>query len=194
MTATLQTLDVRPTLRGGGEPFQEIMQAVAGLGDGQGLRLLATFKPVPLFSVMHKRGFAHSERSLEDGDWEVIFTPVQGATTAPAAFPVTSPAVPPGRRAEKQAARPGEADTQGWPAPVRMLDNRGLMPPEPMVLTLEALEGLAAGEVLEIWNDRDPLLLYPELAARGHLAHRTPDGAGGYRVLIRKAVAQGDPA
>ena len=43
------TLDVRPTLRAGGEPFAQIMQAVASLEPGQALRLLATFEPVPLY-------------------------------------------------------------------------------------------------------------------------------------------------
>ena len=52
MTTQLAELDVRPTLRNGGEPFQEIMEAIGALEPGQGVRLLATFKPVPLFSVL----------------------------------------------------------------------------------------------------------------------------------------------
>ncbi len=69
------TLDVRDILKEGGEPFSHIMQAVAGLSPGQGLRLLATFKPVPLFGVRAQRGFGHDEREIGGGDWEVIFTP-----------------------------------------------------------------------------------------------------------------------
>ena len=42
------TLDVRPELRNGGEPFARIMQAVGDLAPGQALRLLATFEPIPL--------------------------------------------------------------------------------------------------------------------------------------------------
>jgi uncharacterized protein (DUF2249 family) len=75
----LSTLDVRDILKAGGEPFSEIMQAVAALAPGQGLRLLATFKPVPLFNVMAQRGFAHSEREIGGGDWEVVFTPAKAA-------------------------------------------------------------------------------------------------------------------
>ena len=52
-------LDVRPVLKAGGEPFADIMAAVAQLQPGQTLRLLATFKPVPLFTVMGGSGFAH---------------------------------------------------------------------------------------------------------------------------------------
>lgn len=71
---TFSTLDVRDILKDGGEPFSAIMQAVDGLGPGQGLKLLATFKPVPLFAVMAGRGFDHSEREIGGGDWEVTFT------------------------------------------------------------------------------------------------------------------------
>ena len=72
---SLATLDVRDILKSGGEPFAEIMQAIASLSPGQGLRLLATFKPVPLFGIMAQRGFGHTEREIGGGDWEVIFTP-----------------------------------------------------------------------------------------------------------------------
>ncbi|MCZ7676215.1 MAG: DUF2249 domain-containing protein [Roseovarius sp.] len=148
---------------------------------------MATFKPVPLFAVLGKRGFDHSEREIGEGDWEITFTP-QAGVTAPAAddLPSAAPAVPPARRDDATAAG------DGWPAPIETLDNRGMMPPEPMVRTLERLESMADGEVIEIVNDRDPLLLYPELASRGHEAQRTAAGPGGYHVLIRKGTAQGE--
>lgn len=72
---SLSTLDVREILRAGGEPFSKIMAAVDALSPGQGLRLLATFKPVPLFGVMAERGFGHAEHEIGGGDWEVVFTP-----------------------------------------------------------------------------------------------------------------------
>lgn len=71
----LSTLDVRDILKAGGEPFSQIMTAVEALAPGQGLRLLATFKPAPLFVVMAQRGFGHTEREIGGGDWEVIFLP-----------------------------------------------------------------------------------------------------------------------
>lgn len=188
MPHPVKDLDVRPILRDGGEPFSAIMEAVEGLAEGQALRLLATFKPTPLFAVLGKRGFSHAEREIDGGDWEITFTPTgAGAATTP--LPATPPAVPPARRGATAGSGPGEADTTGWPAPAQVLDNRGLMPPEPMVLTLEAIEALPAGEVLEIHNDRDPIFLYPELAQRGHLAHRDPQADGSFRVRIRKGGA-----
>lgn len=74
-TPELSTVDVRDILKAGGEPFSDIMQAVAALAPGQGLRLLATFKPVPLFGVLGQKGFSHTEREIGGGDWEVIFMP-----------------------------------------------------------------------------------------------------------------------
>lgn len=51
------------------------------------------------------------------------------------------------------------------------LDNRGLEPPQPMMRTLELLDDnaeLQAGQLgIEIWNERVPAFLLPELEERG---------------------------
>lgn len=77
-------LDVRPILRDGGEPFEQIMSTVAALRPDQGLRLLATFKPVPLLNVLGARGFTHQIREVGGGDWEVLFTPGNAGPGSPA--------------------------------------------------------------------------------------------------------------
>ncbi|MCI0184487.1 DUF2249 domain-containing protein [Sulfoacidibacillus ferrooxidans] len=55
--------------------------------------------------------------------------------------------------------------------PYKHLDNRGLEPPQPMTRTLECLEGISElqnGDIgLEIWNDRVPAFLLPELDETG---------------------------
>jgi uncharacterized protein (DUF2249 family) len=158
------TLDVRPILRAGGEPFGAIMKTVAALQPGEGLRLIATFEPVPLFKVLGAQGFAHEARPIDGGDWEVLFTPA------------ATPAVP--------AAPTAPAADERWPEPSTELDNRGLLPPEPMVRILQALDEMKSGEVLEALNDREPLFLYPELEKRGH-AVKTERQPQGYRLLIR---------
>lgn len=165
-----RTLDVRPILAAGGEPFDEIMAAVADLQSGQPLRLIAPFKPVPLFAVMEKRGFSHTETLLSGSDWEVLFRPAGSNTSA--------------------AAEPNRPDGV-WPDPVRRLDNRGLQPPEPMVNILEAIEAMRAGEVLEAINERDPVFLYPELTKRGHAIRVAPRDGGGFRILVRHGAAAG---
>lgn len=160
----IATLDVRDTLRGGGEPLQDILRFTDSLPEGTTWRLLATFEPIPLLRLMEKRGFSHEAARLESGDWEVLFRPGGRG----------------GAAREKRA--PAAA---GAPArPKRSLDNRGLLPPEPMVRVLEALGDLGAGEVLEVWNDRVPVFLMPELEERGYAATTEEIAGEGVRLLI----------
>ena len=174
---TFVNLDVRPILRAGGEPFERIMAATATLGPGEGLRLLATFKPVPLFSVLGAKGFSHEARELGGGDWEVLFSP--NGAAEPARAPVPS----------------GSGDEEEWPQPVRHLDNRELEPPEPMIRILAATESMKVGEVLSALLCREPIFLLPELGKRGHRWRGgfEPDGKT-YKILIRVGGRNGAAA
>lgn len=167
-------LDVRPQLARGEEPFAAIMEATDRLRPGQSLRLIAPFRPAPLFSVMANRGFAVSDRRRPDGAWEVVFAPLGGAAPDAGLAP---------------GSAPGAAL---WPDPSLTLDLAGLMPPEPMVRILEALATLPAGAVLFALLDREPMFLFPELAQRGHewAGNLAPDGAS-YRLLVRSGGPQG---
>lgn len=49
----------------------------------------------------------------------------------------------------------------------RLLDVSDLEPPEPLERVLNALGELGDGEFLHMLHRREPLLLYPELTARG---------------------------
>ena len=162
-------LDVRPILREGGEPFSVIMDAVGKLEPGQGLRLLATFKPLPLFQVLGARGFEASAREIGGGDWEVVFTP---AGSSPEAAPV--------------APLRSENGDAAWPEPRHEMDNRDLDPPEPMVRTLEGVEALAPGETLAVLLPREPVFLFEELRSRGHTWQGAMEPEGHYRAVIRR--------
>jgi uncharacterized protein (DUF2249 family) len=166
-------LDVRPILRAGGEPFGAIMETLATLRPGQGLRLLAPFKPVPLFAVFDARGFGHEERELDGGDWEVLFRPTLSASSA------------------EIEPSPTAQDNADWPEPSRQLDNRDLDPPEPMVRILAATETMMEGEVLSALLCREPIFLLPELVKRGHAWRGSfePDGQT-YKILVRVAAGQ----
>jgi uncharacterized protein (DUF2249 family) len=64
------------------------------------------------------------------------------------------------------------------PASSDEIDARGLEPPEPMVLILNAVENLTPGRVLRARTDRRPIHLLPELAARG-IQYETTEGCDG---------------
>lgn len=176
MTIAFVDVDVRPILRAGGEPFGKIMEAVNALKAGEGLRLLATFKPVPLLQVLGARGFEHEMRELDDGDWEVLFSPSAAVHTQP------------------EAGALGAEDDASWPKPLRHMDNRDLDPPEPMVKILTATEEMAPGEVLSALLCREPIFLLPELAKRGHAWNGgfEPDGTT-YKILVCIGGARGAP-
>ncbi|RJL10557.1 DUF2249 domain-containing protein [Paracoccus siganidrum] len=72
------------------------------------------------------------------------------------------------------------------PGVLEKLDLTGLTPPQPMLRILDALAGMAPGQVLFALLDREPLLLFPELTQRGHewAGNHTSDGAS-YRLLVR---------
>lgn len=159
-------LDVRENLRRGEEPFARIMAAVGALADDGVLVVRAPFEPIPLYAVLGKRGFRHwTERHAAD-DWSVAFHRETGppATSAPSPLPAV------GR------------------AP-RVLDVRGLEPPQPMVRVLEEIDRLAPGAELEVRHDRRPTFLYPQLDERG-FAHETDEPEPGLvRIRIRRRGA-----
>lgn len=169
---TYVDLDVRPILRSGGEPFQQIMETVTSLAPGYGLRLLATFKPIPLFGLLGSKGFSYEAVEIEGGDWEILFQPKVNAEAIP--IPTTPP-----------------EDTSNWPHPRQELDNRELDPPEPMVRILAATEKLKDGEVLSALLCREPVFLLPELQKRGHAWRGAFEQDGKtYRILVRIGAAK----
>ena len=171
MSEDFAVLDVRPILKDGGEPFQAIMSAVSALAPGQGLKLLATFRPQPLFNVMSNRGFDHTVTEIEGGDFEVCFTPK--------------------KTEEVKASNAATPDL--WPNPALELDLTELPPPEPMVRILAAVENHKAGDVIFALLSREPIFLYPELTKRGHQWVGNFDEAGEtFRIMIRTGEARGD--
>ena len=69
----------------------------------------------------------------------------------------------------------------------RVIDARGLEPPEPFVLTMDALDKLPRGEKLLLLLYREPYPLYKALANNGfrHEIELTADGT--VEILIQHA-------
>lgn len=148
------------------------MSAVDGLAPGQALRLFAPFKPVPLFAVMARRGYASEAQAVPSGEgWEIVFTPVSGQRgDAPSAVDAS--------------------EALFWPEPVDSLDLTGIAPPHPMTRILAKLRAMHPGEVLFAVLDREPVPLFEELAKSGHewIGDFSRDRAS-YRMMIRHGVA-----
>ena len=72
------------------------------------------------------------------------------------------------------------ADPDGW-----HIDVRGLAPPRPLVAILRLIDATPTLRVLIVHHDRDPKLLYPELAERGWAAEVVAGAPGEVRLRLQ---------
>ncbi|HLI50388.1 MAG TPA: DUF2249 domain-containing protein [Thermomicrobiaceae bacterium] len=167
------TVDVRPMQAQGQEPFSVIVQAARKIEQGRAFRLINTFEPVPLYDVLARQGFVHWTSELEPDHWEILFFKT-GVVGKPEASQPTKAA----------------AMTQAWDEPTQTLtiDVSELVPPEPMIRILGALEELPAGATLLVHHARRPIFLYPRLDELGY-RHETRELAPDrVEVLIEKTA------
>ncbi len=169
MSTQIVTVDVRDDIRRGGDPFGQIMSAVAELRRGETLRVVAPFQPIPLIGVLGQKGFSHKASRLPEGDWEVLFER-SGA---------------PEREGQATPSKPHSSclPTQS----VIEVDARGLEPPQPLVVILEAVSDLAPGATLLARTDRRPMHLYPQLESRGFVGETEEQNDGSFVTVIRSA-------
>ena len=168
MNASVITVDVREDLRQGREPFAKIMQAVTQLRSEQHLVLIAPFEPTPLYAVLGQQGFAHESTALPAGDWEVLFTRINGAAAS-----IPAQHVPDAAKKES-------------PTTLVDVDARGLEPPQPMVKILEALAALPDGAELHAHTDRRPMHLYAQLEERGFAGETGEQNDGSFITKIQR--------
>lgn len=67
------------------------------------------------------------------------------------------------------------------------VDARGLEPPQPLVVILEALARLPQGYAMRALTDRLPQLLYPRLEERGFIGKTQKHDDGSFITIIRSA-------
>lgn len=68
-------LDVRPLLESGQSPLGVILESVQQLGEKESLLVVAPFEPHPLYMMLAEYGYGHESRVLDDGSWEILFSP-----------------------------------------------------------------------------------------------------------------------
>ena len=64
------------------------------------------------------------------------------------------------------------------------IDVRGLAPPQPLVAILQLVASIAGATAVVVHHDRDPLLLYGELAEVGWVAQRIAGDPGEVRLRL----------
>ena len=68
------------------------------------------------------------------------------------------------------------------------IDVRGLSPPDPLVAILELIESIDDATPVIVHHERDPQMLYPELAEIGWTAHRISGESGEIRLKLERAT------
>ena len=130
-------VEVKSVLKQGLSLFTHMMDTVNQLEPGQGLVIKSSFNPRPLISQMKRRGYTVTQ----DKVGKMVITTFTAGTA-------------------KRSSATSSASIEGVE---HFLDNRGLVPPEPMQRTLAQLEEIPVGEVLVIHNDRVPVFLLGQL-------------------------------
>ncbi len=69
----MKTLDVRPLIARGEEPFTKIMTLVHGVRPGGGFVLISPFVPAPLIEKLQSEGFTARPERRADGGWQTQF-------------------------------------------------------------------------------------------------------------------------
>ncbi|MFB6219729.1 MAG: DUF2249 domain-containing protein [Halobacteriaceae archaeon] len=64
-----EVLDVRDVE---GEPFDEITSALETLDSDDTLRLVNSFEPEPLYTVLESRGFEYDSEQIASDEWHVL--------------------------------------------------------------------------------------------------------------------------
>ncbi len=140
-------VEVKSVLKQGLSLFGHMMDTVNRLEPGQTLIIKSTFNPRPLMSQMRRRGYTIQQEKVGK---------------------ITITTFTPGESLGISSRASNETDQMPIEGPEDFLDNRGLVPPEPMQRTLTRLEEVPVGTVLVIHNDRVPVFLLGQLDDDGY--------------------------
>lgn len=146
------TLDVRPILNAGKDPFNMILKQVKALETRQTLKLINDFEPIPLIQLLGKQGFqSHSE--IIDGNTYNTYFYKADDVQLPDANALGS-------------SDDFDAKVKLFEGRTKTIDVRHLEMPLPMLTILDELENLPTDQALYVNHKRIPVFLLPELEER----------------------------
>lgn len=163
----IHQIDVRPMIESGKDPFQNIMAAVKELKDDEILLIINSFEPIPLYSVLGKKGFVNWTEK-ENDVFKVYFYRGKKVTHDDSALE------------QRTSSKDVEYEN------VIELDVRELVPPEPMIKILESLSRVDENTILLVHHHREPMMLYPKLEERGYEAVSNKISENYFKVVITK--------
>jgi uncharacterized protein (DUF2249 family) len=145
-------LDVRPIIEAGEDPLSLIVEKVKSIPKGSALKILNSFEPTPLISLLKKQGFESYVDTINDQLVETYFYRIGDAPVA-----INEPI---------KNAEGWDELLQHFEGKIQTVDVRNLEMPQPMMTILESIEKLPAGNALFVYHKRIPVFLLPELKER----------------------------
>jgi len=145
--------DVRPILKNGLDPFNEINKKFQELKPNQILHIINTFEPTPLIKIFHKKGYSY--QVVDEG--EIIHTYFQKNT---------STNMEEGTNPIHSATSKFDTLLKNKSFTIQEIDVTLMEPPEPMMNILSAIELLNNNEMILVHHKRIPQFLFPELEER----------------------------
>ena len=148
-------LDVRQVIESGKDPLNLIIQKVKTVQSGQVLKIINTFEPTPLMSLLKKQGFESFADNISDDLIETYFYKGESAIA--------------GTVSEEKTKDNTDWDEilKKYDGRIQNVDVRHLEMPQPMLTILEELDKLPIGYALLVHHKRIPVFLLPELNDRG---------------------------
>ncbi len=144
--------DARPVLSAGGDPLKQIMALATNVAPGDAFCIINSFEPVPLISLLEKRGFEIVSIQKSELEFHTFFKRVELKE---------APAETVNRQYSWQEVEEKFKDH------CRFVDVREMSAPLPMITILEELKELPAGYALHVHHKRVPVHLLPEIGDRG---------------------------
>ncbi len=151
--ANFKALDVRPILESENDPLTVIMDILSELPPEQILKIINSFEPIPLVTLLEKQGYkAYSEVIDKDLVITYLFKSDNVINIKPEI---------------KTSLDQWEDLVAFFGENIEMLDVRQLEMPLPMLAILDQLESISDNTALYVYHKRIPVFLLPELQDRG---------------------------
>jgi uncharacterized protein (DUF2249 family) len=164
--------DVRPIIDAGEDPLSLIVDRVKKIPKGGALKIINSFEPTPLISLLKKQGFESYVDQVDENIIETYFY-----KTSDTAIEINDQ----------------EKNDEGWDEllqkfkeKIQTVDVRHLEMPQPMMIILEAIEKLPDDHALFVYHKRIPVFLLPELKERKFDYRIKEEGPNEVRLLIFK--------
>lgn len=168
----IEDFDVRPIIEAGKDPLTSIIDKVKSIPQGGVLKIINSFEPTPLISLLKKQGFESFTDAIDDQLVETYFYKTGD---------------------DPVKINDKENNSEGWDrllqkfdGKLQIVDVRELEMPQPMMTILEAIEKIPDGTALFVYHKRIPVFLLPELRERKFDYRIKEEAPNQVRLLIFK--------